>query len=288
MIDAIINAYGKPWQTLCTIQSMIEHSGGHIDKIFLIREKEQPYDDHADREIWRLKGLENIQLVFYTPRWHVFQNHDITEEEASNKEYRYGIRYQYGIEHSNKKYVLVSHNDVLYQNDIVGKMILDLPSGYNTAGIGHIGQCWNCPGEAHDKCTSEKFGTWVPTFEDIVDLGIPHVRTHANSIDRDHPFPLPECRLNEWCAIINRDTCMKECKPVDDTPLFGSNAGLDTACGWFKSLYLKGYKFKHFDINKYVYHGYWARNSGYPTQLDRDKYFVAEEEAMKYWVQNYE
>ncbi len=36
-VDVVINVYGKPWQTLCTLKSLMFHSGKHIDKIFLIK-----------------------------------------------------------------------------------------------------------------------------------------------------------------------------------------------------------------------------------------------------------
>lgn len=29
-IDVCINAYGKPWQTLCTLKSLMKHSSEHI------------------------------------------------------------------------------------------------------------------------------------------------------------------------------------------------------------------------------------------------------------------
>jgi hypothetical protein len=38
IVDVIINVYGKPWQTICTLKSLIKHSGNHIDKIYLIEE----------------------------------------------------------------------------------------------------------------------------------------------------------------------------------------------------------------------------------------------------------
>ena len=44
-VDIVINVYGKPWQTLCTLKTLMLHSGKHIDKIFLIRESEQPFNE---------------------------------------------------------------------------------------------------------------------------------------------------------------------------------------------------------------------------------------------------
>ena len=47
-VDVIINVYGKPWQTICTLKTLMKYSGHHIDKIFLIKEKEQPYNENID------------------------------------------------------------------------------------------------------------------------------------------------------------------------------------------------------------------------------------------------
>ena len=47
-VDVCINVYGKPWQTLCTLKSLMQHSGHHIDKIYLIKEHRQPYHEKID------------------------------------------------------------------------------------------------------------------------------------------------------------------------------------------------------------------------------------------------
>jgi hypothetical protein len=36
-VDVVIHVYGKPWQTLCTLKSLMKHSGKHIDKIFFVK-----------------------------------------------------------------------------------------------------------------------------------------------------------------------------------------------------------------------------------------------------------
>ena len=41
-IDIIVNVYGKPWQTLCSLKSLLKYSGEHIDKIYFINERENP------------------------------------------------------------------------------------------------------------------------------------------------------------------------------------------------------------------------------------------------------
>src|SRR5665647_1201839 len=44
-VDVAINYFGKPYQTLLTIESLLEHSDRHLDLIYLIKEPQQPRAD---------------------------------------------------------------------------------------------------------------------------------------------------------------------------------------------------------------------------------------------------
>jgi hypothetical protein len=91
--------------------------------------------------------------------------------------------------------------------------------------------------------------------------------------------------INEWSCLINRKLSNKETSPNGDTPLFGIY-GIDMGNKWFKSLYLKGYKF--IDYRKNFIHSYWSEiSSGYQTQLKKDLYDKSEENAKKYYEENY-
>ncbi len=271
--DVVINVFGKPWQTVCTLKSLLKHSGGRIDKIFLIKEKCQPYEENVD---WIFDHFDN--LIIFTPDKYTFWHKRVN---WLFKKYRYRVRYQYGIENSDKDYVFLSHNDVLYTGDIVGDMLSEI--GENI-GIGQIGQCWNCPAQHENVCSGEKFYQWNPTYDDVIKLGLPHVRTHKKMIDKKHPKPLPECRLNEWACLINRKSVMRECRPRGNSPLFGQT-GVDVGERWFKSLHLKGYKFAYYKKN--YNHPYWSNIAGYPTQRKKELYDMAEENAKAYYLENF-
>ena len=92
----------------------------------------------------------------------------------------------------------------------------------------------------------------------------------------------------------------KECYPNGDTPLFGSYDMLDCGDAWFRSLFDKGYKFKNYDINLDSNHGYFSKIeprsyaskkeffvSGYPTQLNPEAYWKAEQAAKEYYKLNF-
>ena len=66
-IDCIINVYGKPWQTLCTLKSLLKYSGQWIDRIYFIEEREQPYGDDV-----RWVSDEFNSLDHYIPRGYKF------------------------------------------------------------------------------------------------------------------------------------------------------------------------------------------------------------------------
>ena len=272
-VDVCINVFGKPWQTLCTLKSLMKHSGDKVDKIYLIKESNQPHNENLD---WIFEYFNN--LVVYTPKNHVFTKFDTNYFDESD---RHTVRYQYGFEKSDKKFIFITHNDVLYTGDIIGNMLEKIG---DSIGIGEIGQCWNCPAFSEELCSGSKFYEWNPTIDEVLNLKLPHIRTGLHDIDRVNPKPMPECRLNEWACLINLELNNKETFPNSDTPLFGMY-GLDLGNRWFKSLHLKGYKF--IDYRENFTHSYWSPlSAGYPTQLNQDVYKIAEENAKKYFLEN--
>lgn len=285
-IDVVINVYGKPWQTLCTLKSLMKYSGQWIDKIYFIEEKHHAFNDEV---LWTTGELENI--IHYKPKEFYGVSAFKVNYKSITGEQRYGFRYQYGIDNSDKKYVFITHNDILYSGDIIGNMLSEIE---DNTGIGLIGQCWNCPLFKSGNCSPEKFNSYFPTYDEVWALthSFAPARTDFYAeLDKENVRPVPECRLNEFACLINREDAARE-----DTPFFGAMEILDTGCLWFKHMIHKGYRFKNYDINKDSDHGYFSkiesRNyegeknffvSGYPTQLNEKYYWEAEERAMEYY-----
>ena len=273
-IDVCINVYGKPWQTLCTLKSLIKHSGHHIDQIYLIKENVQPYSENID---FIFKSFEN--LIIYIPIKYEFWS---VSTSITNEQDRYTIRYQYGLEKSDKKYIFLTHNDVLYTGDVLSGMLSKVAG---MAGVGEIGQCWNCPASHAGVCSGEKFYDWQPTYEDVVNLPLPYLRTTKELIDKKFPKPLPECRLNEWACLLDREILIKEQNYQDKNSIFGLANAIDIGCAWFKYMTIRNHRFMHHNEN-YI-HGYWAKNAGHPTLKDEAAYQLAEEGAKKYFYINF-
>ena len=280
-VDVIINVYGKPWQTLCTLKSLKRFCNTHIDKIYMIEEKEQPYGDSID---FIKNEIDN--LIHYIPSAYEFFLP--TRGDMSDVDIRYRYRYQYGIETSDKRHVFITHNDMLYNDDIIGNMLETIGEH---AGIGLIGQCWNCPASMAAKCNGEGYLDYKPNYLEVMELVETHKPArglyHNKFINIENPMPLPECRLNEFACIINRDILINESYPNGDSPLFGAHDSLDTGTSWFRSVSEKGYFFKNYDINKDSVHGYFANAAGYPTQLDKNRYIESEANAKKYFYSKY-
>jgi hypothetical protein len=226
---------------------------------------------------WIFSYFDN--LIVYTPTKYNFITININ---MGNDDERYGVRYQYGFEKSDKEFIFITHNDVLYTDDIIGDMINQIG---DSVGIGQIGQCWNCPAKNANLCNGDKFYEWNPTYEEVISLELPYFRTNIDNIDRYNPKPMIECRVNEWACLINRELSNKETYPNGDTSLFGTY-DVDMGTLWFKSLHLKGYKFV--DYRKNFIHCYWSEiSNGYQTQLNKDLYDKSEENAKKYYDINF-
>lgn len=265
-VDVIIQVYGKPYQTICTLKSLIKHSGKWIDKIYFLEEFEHPFGDKVK---WVVDKFDNIIHHKYDKKVNIYgiKSKDVPLEN---------IRHQFGIENSNKKYVFVTHNDVLYTEDIIGNMLENIG---DNVGIGEIGQCWNCPAKAKGLCSGETFYDYNPTYEEVIALGLPHIRTRIDNVSKLHPKPLPECRLNEWACLIDREACIKEGRP------FFGEFDDDSGTEWFKAMHFKGYKFK--DYRKDFIHMYWANTGGHQVEQHKDLYRTSEEVAKKYYELNF-
>ena len=285
-IDVCVNVCGKPYQTLITLKSLLEHSGNLIDKIFFIEEKNQPseYDYKIIEE-----NLNYDKLIKFIPQHHLWINRTDIHKFITDESYRLSLRYQYGLENTNKKHLLIIHNDVLFTADIVSELLSEIGDCF---AIGHIGQCWNCPLKDENICDSHLLESNCEnqlSYSDVINYVNKHPNTRTAGhgrpfINKQKPFPMPECRVNEWCALINVDHYKKEVIPNGGVVPFGGYFGIDLADMWFKQMVEKGYKFKHYDIYKSLTHGYFSEvGHGHSSMMDRSMYDRDEQKAKDYF-----
>lgn len=290
-VDVCVNVFGKPYQTLVTLKSLIENCGENIDKIYYVEEVSQPQG--YDFEIIKNNlGYKNIER--YVPKHHLFIGNSDKFKALVDPNYRLSLRYQYGLEKTNKKYLLIIHNDILFTDNIVSELISNIGDCFT---IGDIGQCWNCPLKKENICDGDLLEENIEkkiSFEEILS----HINKHPSSrtathgrrfIDKSRPLPLPECRVNEWCALIDVEKYRKESVPNGDVHPFGGYFGIDLADIWFKEMVHKGYKFKHYNIYKSCTHAFFSEvGHGHSALFNKKMYDSDEERAKEYFKTKYQ
>ena len=279
-VDVAINYYGKPWQTLLTVESLLEQSGAHIDRIYLIKERRQP---RADESIAELVSRHSGRLVVFTPSHYLgFGRPPRRARLRRNAALRRSVRYQYALEQTDKRYLFVTHNDVFYKRDLVGELLRVMQEGGH-AGAGLIGQCWNCPAHTAGLCDHGRYGQLKLSRVQALSLlvRVPSPPGRPRFVDLRHPLPLPECRLNEFACLIDAGLYRRESLPRGSSPPFGYNT-VDTGCMWFHTMVLKGYTFANVPINEYMDH-----DAGHPDLFDPGRYEGKERAARELLCERY-
>ena len=197
-VDVAISVYGKPYQTAVTLMSLLKYSGQHIAKIYFIMEKKQPHNSNFDPLLGKLGKIAEVHRPFFF-LWYYPMKHLKFMLRADK--FRHSVRYQYAWEKSDKKYLFITHNDMLYSADII-KYYLD--NIENNMGIGTVGMCWNCSAYYAKLCDGDRYLSFRPTPEEYAEIIVnyPHPRNKINSrfLNKNKPWPLPECGLTNGPA----------------------------------------------------------------------------------------
>lgn len=269
-IDVCMQVFGKPWQTALTLLTLDRFMRQKINKIFFIIEAAQPKNDPQKLTILAdiIPNMETICLS----TWQALEEMDKTRME--DKGYRQTIRYQYGFEHSKADYLMLSHNDVIYKRDIITPFLNKIGE---YIAIGEIGQCWNCPAKREDiikvfnqygidrPCQREEYDKFKFEYEQL-NLAYKIAREKRYPLRHEaekglieeykiNPWPLPECRVNEWCCLINMRMARKATVPVGWGRPFGAyTKGHDLGSAWFRDIHRQGFRAKHMDLSEYIIH----------------------------------
>ena len=91
-IDVCVNVFGKPYQTITTIKTLLDHSSQHIDKIYIIEESAQPEDYNYDL-INKCVNYNN--LIRFKPKHHLWVNRSNFDHFHKDEDYRLSFRYEY-------------------------------------------------------------------------------------------------------------------------------------------------------------------------------------------------
>ena len=273
-VDVDIYSWSKGWQTLCTLKSLMLHSGQHIDKIYLTI----PLNPVSPVDIeWITPYFDNI-IINNSKRINRISE-DNVGWDYSNEDNRHSLLGQYCLEKSDKKYVYFTHTDVLYTGDVIGDMLNKIN---DTAGIGIVGICWVCHFGRAGLCHGSKFGEYNPTYNQALEVSKTTPPLRNAEIDIFQVIPAPECRLNEWACLIDREKTLQA-----GFPYFGINGNTESGCRWFRNMILKGNKFVHYTGNLYE-HGYWANSCGMDAGIGHPiQYAKAEFIAKQYFHEHF-
>jgi hypothetical protein len=93
--------------------------------------------------------------------------------------------------------LLIIHNDVLFNGDIVSELLNEIGDCFS---IGHIGQCWNCPLKSENVCDGDLLESNIEkkfSYDQIIGYVNKHRGTRTFNhgrefIDVKKPLPMPE------------------------------------------------------------------------------------------------
>lgn len=271
-IDVTVNVLAKPFCTSLAILSLFRQSRQHMGTLWLQFEPVGMAQDtippYCIYDYIREKNL--IACEVNQPEYWLDLNAVSSLEDSKQ---RSGIRYQYAFENSKAQLLFLMHNDVFILKDILGDMQAQMGDAF---AIGPLGQCWNCPA-ANADLMAETLGmppcspatyqntelnhTQVCTlYQKAKNKGI-FVRPYA--IEQEdfaaQPWPLPECRINEWACLIDLGKTRKYCTPFGNAWPPGAykpcgEFNLDIGVAWFRDMHAKGLHAKHFDDRRYIRH----------------------------------
>ena len=296
-IDVAINIFAKPFQTALALLSLCKQSREHIGTIWLQFEPAgSKYDEihtyYIAPYLLREEGM--TCRVFQPQTW--FDCAVADTERFHEEAYRMGIRFESAMEWSTSRLLFLLHNDVLFHKDLVGALADALGDAFI---IGQLGQCWNCP--AHDAvlcrdilnrapCTPDTYMQFQPTFDEVQRLyaaleerggfsrsygdGLHTVSTFDTA-----PWPLPECRVNEWACLLNLQKTKPLTMPFGTGLPFGAyeqcgSQTLDIGVSWFRTMHHHGMYAKHFALSGWLTH---FVGTGHKSQI---RYRQAENHAL--------
>ena len=295
-IDVAMNIFAKPYQTALSVLSLLKHSGGHVGNVWL---QFEPYGSQYD--IVSPYAIAQYLSGKIGDRCRVFQPDYWLDLNAADPArlheaaYRYGIRYQYAFEHSTSRRLFLMHNDVLILQDVLGFMREQMGEA---VAVGHLGQCWNCPAHTEDltrevlgrgPCGPDQYLDFRPDYGQLQQLyALAHQRNiFARPYDRgfagifdQQPWPLPECRINEWACLLDLEASRPVCVP--NGPVLPPGAYrqcgpvcLDIGVEWFRGMHARGRYARHVDLSRHLKH--WVGTG----KVTARRYALAEENALK-------
>lgn len=294
--DVAINIFAKPYQTSLSILSLIKMCQEHINTLWLQFEPVGSCFDTVSPYtiISYLKEKKLVDVKIFQPKYWLGRN-VADRSRFEEEDYRLSLRFEYAMEYSKSRYLFVMHNDVFIQKDIVGDLLSQIGDAF---AIGSLGQCWNCPAGKEDvvqrvlhrsACTPQTYQSFQPSFAELqalyaeADKGRYFKRSYSDDLVThfaSQPWPLPECRINEWACLIDLQKTRPLTIPFGNALPFGAfeqcgNCSLDIGVSWFRAMHAHGLFAKHVAIYQSLVH---FVGTGHKSRL---RYTQAEDKAKR-------
>lgn len=283
-IDVAVNSYRKPESLIYTLLSL-KQSDRHqlIDTIYINDDCSNDGTIQQYQQTAFLEAMQPIQIKLrtnkkntgygrkiVTPQLFFTQLNKLKLTKANYKQIRrYGfyssndVRYQWAINQTDKNYLLIIHDDILFKQDICALYLTSITQLAQGAIVGDLGQCWICKEKELATCTPAKVNQGIypnPHF--------PLTRSDQGALP---DFFERRCRINEWCCLLNVRLA-RSLKPH----YFGNYEDKgDVGAYWFSEILQRGYHFcdplpTQAQRDTYYHHG-WQGYTGHAVWLAKQQ-----------------
>lgn len=287
IVDVAIQSYKKPESLVYTLLSLKKHCGEHIDTIYINDDcsGENVIEHYLAPELIAImrpiviKTRTNLKPSGYT---HTIVTKEVfCKKNFINKLQLIGhflikrakwykttddIRYQWAINNTNKKWIYLIHDDIMFIDDVLGLYISEAKKNKNLAIIGDLGGSKRCPfGPCGENCSPSKILNKEYPCENYPNMGKKSLMHTV--LGRYKRY----CRINEWSCLINVSIANEI---ANQGVYFGNyESGGDVGTYWFEKIIQAGYDFIdplpiREDRIKYYLH-WWQGYEGHDIWVDR-------------------
>lgn len=295
-IDIAINSYKKPESLLYTLMTLKSVAQDWIDTVYINDDcsNDGSYELYTHPDVieyfkpWKLDvrvnsfnvGIKQVYVRGYYPEYMDWKFMLKRWPRFFSKKYghnRSDIRYQYALDNTDKKYLMMMHDDVLYRKNIVELFLQTFEKNKDLAIVGDFGQCWRCRFKPICNPKAILEGKRPSPYWPLT----PSPNTKDIRAFNPRDGFSRECRMNEWCCMVNVE---KAREITEKSRSFFGNMypHSDTAAYWFGMAVNLGYKFtdplpegewrsngSRSPIKEEYYYHQWQGHSGHSVWADQ-------------------
>ena len=291
-IDVAIQSYKKPESLVYTLLSLKKYCGDYIDTIYINDDcsGNNILDNYTNNELRnrmfpiKIETRENIKPSGYTHTIitkEMWKKRNIIEKirlmghffirraefYSSSDE----VRYQWAINSTNKKYIFLIHDDIKFFKNVLELYINIMKKDSKMAIVGDLGGCKFCEfGPCGEKCSPEKILHGIYPCKEY-----PITGKRKNILLRMLGRKNRNCRINEWCCLINVEIARKL---QENYGIYFGNYewGGDVGTFWFEKIIRLGYHFTDplptNDKKREYYLHWWQGHEGHDVWIKKTEY----------------